>query len=216
LADCRKSVAVDSIFGNKYYNSPIIFHQLGIGELWYITNTKRGKEYHLANMDYKSEGLAFDLGHLSDALSKLLAMEIKVDSITVDSLSYDKGRLHLSCLTDIPKIVCELGNYNLKILKVREKQKNRRSGFWGDGGEKNSKDSVTSPDQKYMSYIKNYNLYLKKIGTNEESRLSFDGSKGFYYSSRIQWSPDNEKIMAYKVRPRGEHKIYFVESSSKG
>src|SRR5699024_2296488 len=29
----------------------------------------------------------------------------------------------------------------------------------------------------------------------------------------IQWSPDSEKIMAYKIKPGEEHKIYFVESS---
>jgi hypothetical protein len=72
---------------------------------------------------------------------------------------------------------------------------------------------VTSPDSLSIAYIKNYNLYIKDKKSNTETQLSYDGSKGFYYSSYIQWAPNGKDIMAYKVRPGEEHTIYFVESS---
>jgi len=70
-------------------------------------------------------------------------------------------------------------------------------------------------DKSNTAYIKNNNLYIKAKDTGKETRLSYDGNGGFYYSSDIQWSPDSKKIMAYKVRPGEGHKIYFVESSPK-
>lgn len=36
---------------------------------------------------------------------------------------------------------------------------------------------------------------------------------GYAYNPHLLWSPDSKKIMAYKVKPGAEHKIYFVESS---
>jgi hypothetical protein len=56
-------------------------------------------------------------------------------------------------------------------------------------------------------------LFVRNRKTKEEIQLSYDGSKGFYYSSYLQWSPNSQQIMAYKVRNGEDHKIYFVESS---
>jgi len=74
---------------------------------------------------------------------------------------------------------------------------------------------VTSPDSLWVAVIKNSNVYIRNIKTKEEFRLSDDGSDGEFYSTYMRWSPDSKKLMAYKVRPGQEHKIYFVESSPK-
>src|SRR5690606_8293242 len=72
---------------------------------------------------------------------------------------------------------------------------------------------VLSPDSTMTAFIKDHNLFVRDHAQGIETQLSYDGSKGFFYSTYIQWSPDGKKIMAYKVRPGDQRKIYFVESS---
>jgi len=72
----------------------------------------------------------------------------------------------------------------------------------------------SSPDGKWLAYIKNYNVYLRSSAKNEpEYALSFDGSEGDYYSPQITWSPDSKKLATNKIRANKPHMVYLIESS---
>lgn len=43
--------------------------------------------------------------------------------------------------------------------------------------------------------------------------MSFDGGMGKYYSDEVFWSPDSKNLVALRVTPNVQRKIYFVESS---
>jgi dipeptidyl aminopeptidase/acylaminoacyl peptidase len=112
---------------------------------------------------------------------------------------------------DSLKLLCDLGSYSLTKLPTLKKAKDKER-YWGGRFDEMGNGPVSSPDSVHVAYIKNHNLYIKSPQEGEV-QLSYDGSKGFFYSSYLQWSPDGKKIMAYKVRPGEEHTIYFVESS---
>ena len=104
-----------------------------------------------------------------------------------------------------------MADYELHITDTIPEKK--RNPYWGDRGEEKDVKPVSSPDDQFSAYIKNDNVYVKNKQTQEETQLSYDGAAGFAYDPHVLWSPDSKKLMAYKVKPGAEHKIYFVASS---
>ena len=211
LEDYKRSLAIENLFEDKVYNAPVDFHWSNEGKLWYVTNTPEGKKYFLVIPSEKKQIPAFDHSKLASSLSKLLNREISADALEVGDLEFDESGAAFTFILDSTKISSD-ENYKLTTLETLKKE-NRDRGYWGQNRDEKGNDPVFSPDSTFTAFIKNHNLYIKPTSSGNEIQLSFDGSAGFYYSSYMQWSPDGKKIMAYKVRPGEEHKIYFVESS---
>lgn len=215
LKEYKKANAVDSLFKNKVFNTPKEFHWINNTNFWYINNAKKGNEFLLVDSKEQKQTSAFNQERLAASLSKILGKEITPSQLPIDNLEFSKDFSNLVFTTDSLKISCDLNTYELSKIKGGYKKPKTRNNYWGDGFDESSKKEVSSPNLQYSAFIKNYNLYIKNVKTQLETQLSYDGSKGFYYSSYLEWSPDSKKIMAYKVRPGEEHKIYFVESSPK-
>ena len=210
IGDYKRAESLDTLFKGKIYKAPQNFHWTENGKLWYVNNTKEGKEYLLVSPDLRKKERAFDHQKLAQALSKITKKEVKPDSIEIHSLTFDKTGF--TFVADTLRISSDQ-NYDLRILESVEKAQRRR-GYWGDRGQREFKP-VKSPDGKKVAFIKNYDLYISNSDGSSEEQSSYDGSKGNYYSGDIMWSPDSEKILAYKVKPGQEHKIYLIESSPK-
>ncbi|WP_281233256.1 S9 family peptidase [Flavobacterium gelatinilyticum] len=212
LKEYKKANAVDSLFKNKVVNNPDTFHWIGNDYMWYTNNVFKGKEYLLSDVKQQKQSQAFDHNLLAQSLSGFLKKEVKAKELPIQNLEFDKTLLNLTFTTDSLKLSCNLKTYELtKIGDYKNPLKKRD--YWGGSFDELGNKPIGSPDSLYTAFIKNYNLYIKDKKTKTETQLSYDGSKGFYYSSYMLWSPDSKKIMAYKVRPGEEHKIYFVESS---
>lgn len=214
LKEYKKANAVDSLFKNKVLNIPKEFHWIGNDYLWYSNNIEKGKEFLLVSTKQKKQSQAFDHNRLGQALSKFSGKEVSDKNLPIDNLKFDKTLEKLIFTTDTLKISCNLSTYELTKIGGYKKPV-KRDDYWGGDFDEFANKPLVSPDSLHTAFIKNYNLYIKNKKTNVETQLSYDGSKGFYYSSYMQWSPNSKQIMAYKVRPGEEHKIYFVESSPK-
>jgi dipeptidyl aminopeptidase/acylaminoacyl peptidase len=71
-----------------------------------------------------------------------------------------------------------------------------------------------SPDGKFVAFIKEDNLFLREKSGGKEFALSQDGKADDAYTlDGIHWSPDSRKLVAFRVEPAQEHKVYTVESS---
>ena len=215
LKEYKKANSIDSLYKNKVFNSPKEFHWIENNNLWYVNNIKKGTEYLLVDSKQQKQIVAFDHNRLAQSLSKILGKEIASSELPIDNLEFNNDLSTLIFTTDTLKISCNLNTYQLSKLKGGYKKLIKKEDYWGNNINELANKPVVSPDSLHLAFIKNYNIYIKDKKTKEEIQLSYDGSKGFYYSSYIQWSPDGQKIMAYKVRPGEEHKIYFVESSPK-
>lgn len=215
LKEYQKAIAVDSLFRNKVINAPSEFNWLSDKMLWYVNNSQNGKEYLLVDAEKKTQKPFFNHKKFAEALAKHVQSPIDANNLLIKNLEFISDSNELKFVFDNTTLKYNLDDYTLSIVDVPNKPKDRGKGYWGGKFNESDNKPVKSLDSSATAYIKNYNLYIKDHATNKESQLSYDGSKGNYYSSHIQWSPDSKKIMAYKVRPGEEHKIYFVESSPK-
>ncbi|MDV6330365.1 S9 family peptidase [Asticcacaulis sp. 201] len=75
---------------------------------------------------------------------------------------------------------------------------------------------VASPDGKWVAFVQNFNIAVRPAAGGEVVLLSSDGSEGeFYDADSITWSPDSQKLAAYRVRPGFRREVTRVISSPK-
>ena len=74
----------------------------------------------------------------------------------------------------------------------------------------------SSPNGRWVAFIKEHNVWAKDTAGGEEFALSNDGSEEDAYGDRFAWSPDSQKLVAVRTRKGEDRKVYFIESSPSG
>lgn len=210
VEDYRRAETADTSYLNKVYNTPIEYDWEG-NKFWYSNRIKSGKEFIIVDVAKKSKTKAFDHQKLATALSAAQKKSITANKLPFDKISF-KSENVIEFISDSIRWECNLKTYQLKKI---EKIKAWPWRYWGAPADDKLGGSVVSPDSSWLAFVKNSNVYIRDRKSKQEFQLSVDGSVGEYYSPQMKWSPDSKKLMAYKVRPEAEHKIYFVESSPK-
>ena len=86
-------------------------------------------------------------------------------------------------------------------------------------------NSVTSPDGRYAAYIRDFNLQVKDLTTDQDRALTTDGVKDFGYATDnagwiksempvLLWSPDSKKIATFQHDGRGVSEMYLVSTTA--
>lgn len=213
LEEYKKALAVDSLFRDKVYNTPSEFNWMSNNKMWYVNNAKAGKQYYIVNPENQEQQVFFDHKKMASAISETTSKNVEADNLQLNDLDLNENDNNLKFRLDNLMLTCNLDNYSIRVLDTVNNRNGRNRGYWGNRFDENSSNPVVSPDKSTSAFIKNSNLYIKDNTSGKETQLSYDGTAGNYYSSYIKWSPDGKKIMAYKVKPGEDHKIYFVESS---
>jgi dipeptidyl aminopeptidase/acylaminoacyl peptidase len=83
---------------------------------------------------------------------------------------------------------------------------------------------VLSPDGKKAAFIKDWNLWIRDVTSNQESALTTDGAKDFGYATDnagwkhshkaiLLWSPDSKKIATFIQDQRHVKDMYLVKTT---
>lgn len=86
------------------------------------------------------------------------------------------------------------------------------------------KDAVVSPDGLKAAFIRDYNLWMKIIASNEEIQLTTDGIRDFGYATDnagwtksnrpiLNWSPDSKMIATFQHDGRGVGEMYLATTN---
>jgi len=91
----------------------------------------------------------------------------------------------------------------------------RRGGRRSGGPGRASRDEGLSPDGRWRAFVKDRNLYLRAVDSNELFPLTTDGQEGHLYEGPILWAPDSQRLVAQAVTPGQKRQVHYVESSPK-
>lgn len=83
-----------------------------------------------------------------------------------------------------------------------------RGQFRGRGGGARS----TSPDEKWVAFVRDNNVYMQEGENGQEIQLSTDGAEDNSYQ-RLQWAPDSQSFIAWRVEPGDNKEVYLIQSS---
>lgn len=211
--DYRRAYDVKSLFSSdKVYYSGVDAHWIGqTHAFWYVRHTPEGDFYQLVDADSRERSLLFNHDSLAVALRTASGREVRPGGLGLRRLGVSDDRKTLDF-----EFAGRRWHYRLEgnALECRGDVPAPRKGrHWMEVDDEKGGGPVTSPDGKWVAYVRENNVWVREKATGRERQLSYDGTIGFYYSSYIRWSPDSRKLVSYKLRPAEKRYVYYVESS---
>ena len=184
--------------------------------VWYINHSPDNKRYLKVTFPDQVQSDLFDHQKLSLILSDSLDTDVKANDLPISRIDYKSPtelKITAKGKTFLLNTVTNLLN---TVPKSEETNKNEKA----------------SPDNKWVAYTKDYNLYIKSTETDEVKQLSKSGKKGYEYATwygwadlmegensdrpekfNVRWSEDNEWIYANICDMRSAQKMYLLDWS---
>ena len=186
-------------------------------EFWYLKDSLKGNEFLIfdpaSNLSYP----AFNQQKFAISLSKFLNKPISSSFLPIKSIQFSDEKKQILFAYNRLKYICDLDTYEIRKLEEPSKDK---------------PEELISPDEKWVLFNKEHDLYLRSIITNETFRLTFDGEKYYEYaispecnthtiSDRLGkkplrpialWSPDSRKIVTIKIDQRRVKDLHLLQT----
>ncbi|MFD2744631.1 MULTISPECIES: S9 family peptidase [Sphingobacterium] len=213
-ADYARSKELQENTRNKVYQVPqqITWSKDGNALAYRVRLRDAGSTYVLVDAARKTK-VNVDAAALTTALSKELGKATRLEDISErDFEVLDAQRISFSA----GKSIWQWDNQQKQLTKLKDADNDRNISYWGRKWDDTAGEPITSPDGSYDAFIKNNNVYVRKhdeTGKDAERRLTYDGSPGDYYSSRLYWSADSRKLAVYRVRKAEVRQLTLLESS---
>jgi dipeptidyl aminopeptidase/acylaminoacyl peptidase len=96
-----------------------------------------------------------------------------------------------------------------------EYQQPPQQGRGGQRGGRGNQGAANSPDGKWTAFVKDGNVFVRSNGDRKETQLSRDGQAGRAYGM-LQWAPDSNTVVGWRIEPATPGDVYLVESSPRG
>jgi dipeptidyl aminopeptidase/acylaminoacyl peptidase len=208
-----KADSLPRLTSNKVYYGSV--NPVWIGKtnsFLYQNYTPEGTEFIIVNSNNLTRRRAFDQKKFAAALAKISGNKIDPRRLPIRNIVFSDRFGSFAFVYDNYNWICNMRDYEITKRDVVAERNRQNTWDWGFRDEL-SGNPVASPDKKWTSFVKNYNVYIKSTDDGKEYQLSNDGGTGEYYSTFMRWSPDSRKLVAYRVRPAEKHMIYYVESS---
>jgi dipeptidyl aminopeptidase/acylaminoacyl peptidase len=201
LVDYQNAETLNGLMQKKTYYTPENIQWLAdLQKFFYSRRTPQGLEFLFVDTKEQHKSPAFDREKFAAALSGVSKDKISAIDPPITRLIMSSNGKELRFTYKRASWICELSTYTCK-LNI-------------DAPQHTDSGRTKSPDQKWISYIKKFNLYISPAADQtKEYQLSTDGSEENSYSPYMAWSPDSKKIAAYKVNTAKQRLTYLIESS---
>ncbi|MEI6950226.1 DPP IV N-terminal domain-containing protein [Paraflavisolibacter sp. H34] len=218
----RQAALMDSVAKNTVFKTGVQAHwQAGGRSFWYRNFLKDSTaEYIYVDAATGKKQPAFDATRLAGALAKASGKPVDGSRLRLSDLAFEGKAITFRLNDQYWK--CDLTTYACSALdRPVEADDDRpgRRGAYGSGFRPYSRwnlnyikgDSV-SPNQQWVAFIKDHDVYLRPKAGGAEQRFTTDGTKERPYGSII-WSPDSKYFLGYRIDPREQKEVYYVLSS---
>ena len=177
--------------------------------LWYRNNIPEGYEFVFVDAKKKQRKRAFDHEKMASALSKAAGKSYEPFNLLFASIEFSDGLDSLIFTVGSSKYLYDIQNN--RCIK-------------SEGMKRINRNVIVSPDGTRGTFIREYNLWLRNLGTGEETQLTTDGVKDFGYATNnagwtkserpvLLWSPDSKKIATFQHDGRGVGEMYLVTTN---
>ncbi len=187
-------------------------------KFWYRNDLRKTREFVLVDAEAGTRLPAFNHQGLAEAINTVLGTNYPADELPFETVKFTDDCNSVEFEIDEAQYRCDLISYECVKLKRDDNRKNEDS----DGDRNQSRRrrgrgrrDDRSPDGTWEAFVRDHNLYIRSTGDAREFRLSHDGEPNNYYS-HSRWSPDSQKVVAFRTIPGDGKVVYLIESSPKG
>lgn len=195
---------------------------------WYKRELRRdgqenGKQFLVVETATGEATPAFDHARLADKLSRKSRGDKPVhpDNLPFDAFEYVDDASAILFTLDSRRWRCSLHSYDCKLVR---------------GWKPVREDEVSSPDGKWVAFLRGNNLCVRARETGEVRVLTRDGKKDFNYASRpdfygsktvdliqnrkqkpmVLWSPDSARILTHRLDQRRVRQLPVMQYVTEG
>ena len=190
-------------------------------KFWYRVLTPTGSEFVLVDAARGTRTVAFDHEKLAASLSSVTNKKYTGSMLPFQTINFSADGKSINFRSDGKQWKYDLQNSSIIADTTRLLENAQRSGGFGRGSRG---IEVLSPDRAKAAFIKDYNLWVKDIKTNEQKQLTTDGIKDFGYATDnagwtssdgaiLRWSPDSKKIATFKQDQRKVGDMYLATTN---
>ena len=191
---------------------------------WYRNDLSEGrKEFIAVDATAGERREAFHHTRLANALAKASDAQVDAERLPFNEIHFsaDEQVIHFS--VDDQAWACNLDSYSCWRIEKDQSLIDKHQGR-GNENRRRERNRTTrrdqqpeSPDMKWRAVIRDHNIVLQQLANDtqdatEESVLTTDGGESQYYDL-LQWSPDSQVLVAFRVTPGDEKKVHLLESS---
>jgi dipeptidyl-peptidase 4 len=182
---------------------------------WYRTTTASGAQFLMIDAARGTRNAAFDHTRLASALAAATGAQVDSAQLPFQSLEYSRDARTITVTATGSRWTCNLQEYTCAPAD---------SARAGDAAFPAPSNSAASPDGRYAAYIRDFNLWVKDLTTDEDRQLTTDGIEDFGYATSnagwtrsdspvLLWSPDSRKIATFQHDSRGVGEMYLVSTN---
>jgi len=203
---------------------------LAADRFWYMRSTAAGNEFVLVDPAKKGKVPAFDHQKLATALNAITGGSYSANKLPFNTIGFSDDMQSVSFTVEGKNWKANLKTYAISpddapATPGRTMQMRSGRGMAGMGrGQQGEAPETLSPDGKKGVYIKDYNLWVHDLGTNERKQLTFDGVKDYGYATDnaawkssdraiVRWSPDSKKLITFQQDQRMSKDMYLVTTN---
>jgi dipeptidyl aminopeptidase/acylaminoacyl peptidase len=212
--------------GAGVYKARITPHWIdGGSKFWYQYDLARGaREFILVDAEKGTRERAFDHERLAAALKEAGDTTVSAERLSLEALEFNPAENAIIFRAG-KDWRCDLATYALTEVKDRKPPpaEQTQPGPTAQGGFNRPREfgqgfrnrSGRSPDGKWTASIKDHNVFLRAENSETDIPLTKDGRDGLAYDM-LQWSPDSQALVAFRVEPGERKEVHFVETSPRG
>ena len=220
LADYERADSFDARTRGLVVDVAEAPHWIGeTSRFWYRKSVGGGNRFVLVNPTTLAKGPAFDHERIAASLSAARGDTLTAVTLPFSEFEFstDQGSIEFTLSDSI--WTCGLRDLECSNTGPVPERPRRGGGVGYQAGPGQmwrapSGDPIPSPDGEWEASIQNYNVAVRRVGQDNYTLLSQDGSEGNAYAYRsIRWSPDSKRLAAYRVIPGYQREIHYVDSS---
>jgi dipeptidyl aminopeptidase/acylaminoacyl peptidase len=205
-----------------YNTAPLVFRTsvrpnwLPDDRFWYRVTVPGGTEFILIDPARASREPAFDHAAIAATLSKAGTTTYTATTLPFTQIEFaSDGQTILFTAAD-RSWSCDRQGLQCSSTPSSSRDAGRPSGAAANA-------QVLSPDGKRAAFVREFNLWVRDVGTGTETQLTTDGVKDHGYATNdagwvksdtpvVVWSPDSKKIATFQHDSRGVGEMYYVNT----
>lgn len=178
------------------------------GRFWYRNTIVGGHEYVMVDPEAGQKGRAFDHARMGEALETAFDSSWDPLDLPITAMTFE-GHDVVAAIPGRGTVRCDLQQYECESTEP--------------GRPPVRGNEVASPDGKYVTYIRDHNMWVRDRDTGVETQLTTDGIEDFGYGTNnagwvrrdrpvVTWAPDSRKIATFQHDSRGVGMMYLTRT----
>ncbi|MGH9418454.1 MAG: DPP IV N-terminal domain-containing protein, partial [Thermoanaerobaculia bacterium] len=189
---------------------------LADNRFYYRSTTPTGAEWVIVDPGKKTRTPLFRAPEVAQALTRAGAGTIDPRNIPAQRAELSSDGQHVMLVIANRRWNCNVGGGACTPADTVSQPGGRRRGAAAP-------PVVVSPDGKRAAFIRNWNLWIRDVGTGKETQLTTDGVTNFGYATDnagwvhsdrpiLLWSPDSKKIATQQQDERNVGDMYLLDT----